>query len=67
MTNVIDKENEGLYRNDDLDIFKNIWRPEIERKKKDSNALKESDFMDNFKYSPNGAKKLKITKKGKAK
>ena len=67
MTNVIDKENEGLYRNDDLDIFKNIWRPEIERKKKDSNALKESDFMDNFKYSLNGAKKLKITKKGKAK
>ena len=34
LTNIINKEDLGLYRNGGLGIFKNISRPEIERKKK---------------------------------
>ena len=34
LTNIINKEYVGLYRDDGLGIFKNISRPEIERKKK---------------------------------
>ena len=34
MTNTINKKNVGLYRDDDLGIFKSISRPEIERKRK---------------------------------
>ena len=34
LTNIINKEYVGLYRDDGLGIFKNILRPEIERKKK---------------------------------
>ena len=33
-TNITNKEEVGLYRDDSLGIFKNISRPEIERKKK---------------------------------
>ena len=34
MTNIINEEYVGLYCDDGLGIFKNISRPEIERKKK---------------------------------
>ena len=34
LTNIMNKEDVGLYRDDGLDIFRNISRPEIERKKK---------------------------------
>ena len=34
LTNIMNKEDVGLYRDDGLGIFKNISRPEIERKKK---------------------------------
>ena len=34
LTNIVNKEDVGLYRDDVLGIFKNISRPEIERKKK---------------------------------
>ena len=34
LTSIINKEYVGLYRDDGLGIFKNISRPEIERKKK---------------------------------
>ena len=34
LTNIMKKEDVGLYRDDGLGIFKNISRPEIERKKK---------------------------------
>ena len=34
LTNIINKEDVGLYRDDGLGIFKSISRPEIERKKK---------------------------------
>ena len=34
LTNIMSKEDVGLYRDDGLGIFRNISRPEIERKKK---------------------------------
>ena len=34
LTNIMNKEDLGLYRYDGLGIFRNIARPEIERKKK---------------------------------
>ena len=34
LANIMNKEDVGLYRDDGLGIFKNISRPEIERKKK---------------------------------
>ena len=34
LTNIMNKEDIGLYRDDDLGIFKNISKPEVERKKK---------------------------------
>ena len=34
LTNIMNKEDVGLYRDDNLGIFKNISRPEIGRKKK---------------------------------
>ena len=33
LTNIMNKEDVGLYRDDDLGIFENISKPEIERKK----------------------------------
>ena len=34
LTHCMSKENIGLYRDDDLGVFPNICKPEIERKKK---------------------------------
>ena len=34
LTNIMNKDDVGLYRDEGLGIFKNISRPEIERKKK---------------------------------
>ena len=34
MAAIISKEKVGLYRDDGLGIFKNVSRPEVERKKK---------------------------------
>ena len=34
LTNIMNKDDVGLYRDDGLGIFRNISRPEIERKKK---------------------------------
>ena len=57
LTNIMNKEGVGLYRDDGLGVFKNISRPETERKKKaivkaiglsivvDTN-LKTVDFLD---------------------
>ena len=34
LTSIVNKSNIGLYRDDDLGIFYNVSKPEIERKKK---------------------------------
>ena len=34
LTNMMNKEDIGLYRDDGLGIFKNISKPEVERRKK---------------------------------
>ena len=46
LTNIMNKEDVGLYRDDGLGIFKNIPRPEIGRKKKLSlKCSKNADYQ----------------------
>ena len=40
LTNIMNKEGTGLYRDDGFCTFKNLSRPEIERKKKDIIEIK---------------------------
>ena len=40
LTNIMNKEGTGLYRDDGFCTFKNLSRPEIERKKKDITEIK---------------------------